>query len=59
MSGHYPLSCFYLKHHPVYISKHHVLESGLSLQLKPTQLGPIDRANPFYLKTETEFSIHL
>jgi hypothetical protein len=32
---------------PVYISKHKVLETGFYLrpQVKPTQLGPIDRAS--------------
>jgi hypothetical protein len=28
--GHYPSSCLYLKHLPVYFSKHNVLETGLS-----------------------------
>jgi hypothetical protein len=39
-------------HRPVYISKHNVSQTGfcLRLQVKPTQLGPIDRANP-YLQT--------
>jgi hypothetical protein len=39
------------RHYPVYFSKH-VSESGfnLRLQVKPTQLGPIDRASP-YLRT--------
>jgi hypothetical protein len=48
ISGHYPSSCFYLKHRPVYISKHNVSEAGfcLGLQIKPTQVGPIDRASP-------------
>jgi hypothetical protein len=32
--GHYPSSCFYLKHHPVYISKHNVLETGFCLCLQ-------------------------
>jgi hypothetical protein len=41
-------------HHPVYISKH-VLETRfcLRLQAKPTQLDPIDRANP-YLRTQRQ-----
>jgi hypothetical protein len=36
------------KNHPVYFSKHNVSETGfcLRLQVKPTQLGPIDRASP-------------
>jgi hypothetical protein len=42
----------YVKHHPAYISKHSVLDTGLSLhlQVKPTQLGPVDRAI-LYLQT--------
>jgi hypothetical protein len=46
--GHYPSSCLDLKRRPVYLSKHNVLETGfcLHLQVKPTQLGPIDRASP-------------
>jgi hypothetical protein len=37
---------FYVKHRPVYISKHNVSETGfcLRLRVKPTQLSPIDRA---------------
>jgi hypothetical protein len=37
---------------PVYFSKHNVSETGLCLrlQVKPTQLGPIDRASP-HLRT--------
>jgi hypothetical protein len=52
VSGHYPSSCLYLKHRPVYISKHNVSETGscLRLEVKPTQLGPIDRGSP-YLRT--------
>jgi hypothetical protein len=40
-------------HRPAYISKHNVSETGFCLrfQVKPTQLGPIDRASP-YLWTE-------
>jgi short-subunit dehydrogenase involved in D-alanine esterification of teichoic acids len=43
----------YLKHRPVYISKHNVSETGfcLRLQVKATQLGPIDMASP-YLRTK-------
>jgi hypothetical protein len=39
---------FIKKHHPVYFSKRNVSETGfcLRLQVKPTQLGPIDRASP-------------
>jgi hypothetical protein len=34
---------------PVYFSKHNVSETGFCprLQVKPTQLGPIDRASPY------------
>jgi hypothetical protein len=41
-SGHFPSPCFYLK-------KHNISEMGLCLhlQVKPTQLGPIDSANPY------------
>jgi hypothetical protein len=60
---------------PVFVYKHNVLEAGfcLRLQVKPTQLSPVDRASPysrtlvpsidldqmsrFYLKTETESSL--
>jgi hypothetical protein len=50
--GHYPSSYLYLKHRPVYFSKHNVSEIGfcLRLQVKPTLLGPIDRPSP-YLRT--------
>jgi hypothetical protein len=43
----------------VYFSKHNVSETEfcLRLQVKPTQLGPIDRASPYLLKTETESSL--
>jgi hypothetical protein len=39
---------FYLKHFPVFIYNN-VSETGLCLrlQVKPTQLGPIDRASPY------------
>jgi hypothetical protein len=49
VSGHYPSSCIYLKTAPVYITKHSVSETwfSLRLQVKPTQLGPIDRASPY------------
>jgi hypothetical protein len=71
VSGHYPSSCLYLKKSPDYFSKHNVSETGfcLRLQVKPTQLSPIDRVSPylrtsidwaqlsrFYLKTETKSS---
>jgi Gpi18-like mannosyltransferase len=32
VSGHYPLSYFYLKHRPVYISKHLKMETESSLR---------------------------
>jgi hypothetical protein len=50
--GHYPSSYLYLKCSPVSLSKHNVSETGfcLHLQVKPIQLGPIDRATP-YLRT--------
>jgi hypothetical protein len=58
----------YLKHRSVYFSKHAVSENGfcLRLQVKPTQMGPIDRASPylrtwaqlrFYLRMEAESSL--
>jgi hypothetical protein len=39
-------------HRPIYITKHNVSETGfcLRLQVKSTQLGPIDRVSP-YLRT--------
>jgi hypothetical protein len=53
-------------HRPAFIFQNNVSESVfyLRLQVKPTQLGPIDGARPylraqlsrFYLKTETEYS---
>jgi hypothetical protein len=38
------------KNRPVYFSKHNVSETlfCLRLQVKPTQLGPIDRASPYH-----------
>jgi hypothetical protein len=53
-------SCLSLKCRPVYISKHNVSETGfcLRLQVKPTQLGPIDRASP-YFQTPVLIEIHL
>jgi hypothetical protein len=41
-----------ISHRPVCSTKHNVSETGfcLRLHLKPTQLGPIDRASP-YLRT--------
>jgi hypothetical protein len=47
--GHYPSSYLYLKRRPVYFSKYNVLETGfyLRLRVRPTQLGPIDRASPY------------
>jgi hypothetical protein len=49
VSGHYPSSCFYLKHCPVFISKHNISETAfcLCLQVKPIQLGPINRSSPY------------
>jgi hypothetical protein len=46
--GHYPSSCLYLKNRPVYFLKHNASETGFCprLQVKPAQLGPIDRASP-------------
>jgi hypothetical protein len=46
--GQYPFSCIYLKRRPVCLSKHKVSETGfyLLLQVRPDQLGPIDRASP-------------
>jgi hypothetical protein len=37
---------------PVYFSKHNVSETGfcVCLQIKPTQLGPIDRASPCFVQ---------
>jgi hypothetical protein len=43
------IQCLVLsKNRPVYFSKHNVSETGfcLRLQVKPTQLGPIDRDSP-------------
>jgi hypothetical protein len=41
-------------HLPVYISKHNVSETAfcLRLQVKPTQLGPMDRASPYLQSVE-------
>jgi hypothetical protein len=38
------------KHCPVYFSKHNVSETGFyfGLRVKPTQLGQIDRASPYF-----------
>jgi hypothetical protein len=40
---------FIYKHSPVYFLKHNVSETGfcLRVQVKPTQLGPIDRASVY------------
>jgi hypothetical protein len=46
VSGHYPSSCFYLKHRPVCISEHKVSENEFCLQVNPALLGPNDRASP-------------
>jgi hypothetical protein len=57
VSGHYSSSCFYLKHRPVYISKHNVSETGFCLRLQggtsSTNLAQLSR---FYLKMETPVS---
>jgi hypothetical protein len=47
---------FIEKHRPVYFSKHNISETGfcLSLQVKPTQLGPIDRDSPYLQLGPTE-----
>jgi hypothetical protein len=50
VSGHCPSSCFYLKHSPVYTSKHNISEIGIS-SINWAQLSR------FYLKTETECSL--
>jgi hypothetical protein len=52
--GNYPSSRLCLKY-PVYISKHNFSETGfyLRLQVKPTQLGPIDRVNS-HLESDTD-----
>jgi hypothetical protein len=49
VSGHYPWSCLYLKHHPDYFSKRYVSEDRFcpGLHVKPTQMSPIDRASPY------------
>jgi hypothetical protein len=46
-------------HRPVYFQEHNVSETGfcLRLQVKPTQLGPIDRASP-YLRTQIVGLVH-
>jgi hypothetical protein len=43
------LSCLCLKLCPVYLSKHNVskIVFFLRLQVRPTQLCPIDRASPY------------
>jgi hypothetical protein len=48
--GHYPSSCLSLK--CLFSVSKHVSETGFCfrIQVKPTQLGPIDRASP-YLRT--------
>jgi hypothetical protein len=47
--GHYPSSCLYLKHRPVYFSKHNVSETGFCLDWA--------QQSRFYLNTETESSL--
>jgi hypothetical protein len=46
---------FIQKHRPVYFSKHNISETRFCLhhQVKPTQLGPINRASP-YLSTPVQ-----
>jgi hypothetical protein len=55
--GHYLSSCLYLKTVSLFL-KLNVSETGfcLRLQVKPTLLGPIDRASP-YLRTVCPFEI--
>jgi hypothetical protein len=45
------------KHRPVYFPKHKVSGTGfcLRLQVKPTQLGSIDRASPLKYKQNGVF----
>jgi hypothetical protein len=52
VSVHYPSSSICLKYRTVYFSKHDVSDTGfcLRLQVKPTQLGQINRSSP-YLRT--------
>jgi hypothetical protein len=54
--GHYPSSCLYLKQSCLCF-KHNVSETGfcLRLQVKPIQLGPIDRASPHLRTINTTF----
>jgi hypothetical protein len=56
VSGHYPSSCFYLKHRPVYISIYNVSETrfSLRLQVKPTEFSAIDKASPYLRSGETQ-----
>jgi hypothetical protein len=42
VSGHYPSSCFYLKHSHVYTSKYNIFGDWILCQL-----SPIDRASPY------------
>jgi hypothetical protein len=46
---HYNAMSLDIVHRPVYISEHSASETGLYLlfQVKPTHLGPIDRADPY------------
>jgi hypothetical protein len=55
VSGHYPSSCLYLKHRPLYFSKY-VSETGffLRLQVKPTQLVLETVRNISFLSTVLE-----
>jgi hypothetical protein len=49
------------KKRPVYFSKHNVSETGfcLRLQVKPTQLGPVDRATHYLCTIVTTFTPYL
>jgi hypothetical protein len=56
VSGHYPSSCIYLKHRPIYISKQRFEDWILSPSSGKTysHLGPNDRPTP-YLLTGPEY----
>jgi hypothetical protein len=55
---HHPF--FSWKHHLVYFSKHDVSETGFCfrLQVKPTQLVPIDRASPYFMVETSIISLN-
>jgi hypothetical protein len=48
------------KNRPVYFSKHNVSETGfcLRVQVKPIQLGLIDRASPYLLFLDKDTTIN-